>query len=107
MQNLLDEAIKVLSIHGKTLKNIVFVHTFRGDFYPKKDSLKIFLNIEYNNTSCSEMELPEIDPQLKLVGKNFWLERRYDSGYERWEFKKLPKFWKKLEGPVSPKWGRL
>lgn len=86
MANLLKETKRILEQHSKTFDDIIFV----GD---KSDHSKItvkeFLehaNFEYDDGFGSE----EINTDLILVGKDFWLERHEYDGSEWWEYKSMP-----------------
>lgn len=95
--NLLQETIKILNMNGKSLKDIQFVYTDEGCFVPT-NGCKQFLDVEYDNGYGEN----EIRMDLKLVGKDFWLERHEYDGSEWWEFKQLPKFTKNANHVVSP-----
>lgn len=95
--NLLQETITILSMNGKSLKDIQFVYTDEGCFVPT-NGCKRFLDVEYDNDFGGN----EIRMDLKLVGKDFWLERHEYDGSEWWEFKQLPKFTKNAKCVLSP-----
>ena len=97
MPNLLRETQKILAKNGLCLEDIVFISTSSGDFYPSNGG-RIFLNVEYNNGFGGQ----EIDPALKIVGRNWWLERQEYDGYEGWEFKRLPTFGNHTRRRVTP-----
>lgn len=83
--NFLQETKEILRNHELTLKDIKFVQTEKGSI-----SIKQFVdlaNIEYDPSFGS----PEIVLSLRVVGKDWWLERHEYDGSEWWEFKKKPK----------------
>ena len=94
--NLLRETVAILEENGKSLSDIQFVYTDEGCFIPT-NGCKQFLNVNYNNG----YGLNEIRLDLKLVGKDFWLERHEYGGAEWWEFKQLPKFDKNARSRIS------
>ena len=97
MSNLLQETIEILEYHGKTLSDIIFI---RQDHHYKWDqpacnhkiedleALKLLLDTEYDDGYGS----PEVNTNLQLVGKDFWLERHEYDGSEWWEYKTLPTY---------------
>lgn len=96
MANLLKETKEILEQHSKTFDDIIFV----GD---KSDHSKItvkeFLehaNFEYDDGFGSE----EINTDLILVGKDFWLERHEYDGSEWWEYKSMPNVNDFVDGAV-------
>lgn len=86
MANLLKETKEILERHSKTFDDILFV----GDKSDHtKMTVKEFLehaNVEYKNGYGVE----EINTDLILVGKDFWLERHEYDGSEWWEYKSMP-----------------
>ena len=86
MANLLEETKEILELHSKTFDDIIFV----GDKSDHtKMTVKEFLehaNVEYNDG----YGLEEINTDLILVGKDFWLERHEYDGSEWWEYKSMP-----------------
>lgn len=94
MINLLKETIDVLEANGKKLSDILFIkHDPIFDWEPKvrnckvnTELLKAILDIDYDNGYGAT----EINIRLKLVGKDFWLERKEYDGSEWWEYKELP-----------------
>lgn len=92
--NLLEETKEILSKHNKTLDDIEFAILIPSgwcidnkDFHILEGNLEKKLNVEYYNGYGSV----EVNLSLKLVGKNFWLERYEYDGSECWEYKELPK----------------
>ena len=86
MANLLKETKEILEQYGKTFDDVLFV----GDRATHtKMTVKEFLehaNVEYKNGYGIE----EINTELILVGKDFWLERHEYDGSEWWEYKSMP-----------------
>ena len=86
MANLLKETKEILERHSKTFDDILFV----GDEAThSKMTVKEFLehaNFEYDDG----YGLEEINTNLILVGKDFWLERGTYDGSEWWEYKSMP-----------------
>ena len=83
--NLLNETRDILLSNNKTFDDVIFV----GDEATHtKMTVKDFLehaNVEYKNGFGIE----EINTELILVGKDFWLERHEYDGSEWWEYKLL------------------
>ena len=96
MANLLKETKEILERHGKTFDDILFV----GDRTTHtKMTMKDFLehaNVEYKNGFGIE----EINTELILVGKDFWLERHEYDGSEWWEYKSMPNVNDFVDGAV-------
>ena len=84
--NLLNETRDILLSNNKTFDDVLFV----GDRATHtKMTVKDFLehaNVEYKNGYGIE----EINTDLILVGKDFWLERHEYDGSEWWEYKSMP-----------------
>lgn len=84
--NLLNETRDILLSNNKTFDDVLFV----GDEATHtKVTVKEFLehaNVEYKNGFGIE----EINTDLILVGKDFWLERHEYDGSEWWEYKSMP-----------------
>ena len=97
MKNLLKETIEELGYHNKTLSDIIFITSepFLRKHYNCKvneEQLQRLLDVDYDNGFGTE----EINPDLKLVGADFWLERHNYDGSEWWEFKELPVYKEEL-----------
>lgn len=84
--NLLNETRDILLSNNKTFDDVIFI----GDRTTHtKMTVKDFLehaNVEYKN-GCG---IEEINTDLILVGKDFWLERHSYDGSEWWEYKSIP-----------------
>ena len=96
MANLLKETKEILEQHGKTFDDVIFI----GDRTTHtKMTMKDFLehaNVEYKNGFGIE----EINTELILVGKDFWLERHEYDGSEWWEYKSMPNVNDFVDGAV-------
>lgn len=92
--NLLEETVEILSEHGFTASDVLWVSTGDG-YYFTWDQFRDIANIEYDSGYGSE----EINRELVVVGKNFWLERENYDGSEWWEFKTKPIKPKKSKKP--------
>lgn len=85
MMNLLKETEEVLSKHGKTFDNVLWIGG--RDFTISIEDFKKLADREYDNGYGA----PEVAIDLKVVGDNWWLERYEYDGAESWRFKTLPK----------------
>lgn len=93
--NLYLETIRILAIHGLGEKDILWIgnEKERLDF-PNK-SLKEFFDFYYYNGYGGI----NINDELYVVGKNWWLERHEYDGSEWWEFKTMLKKPDKIGDP--------
>lgn len=97
--NFKKETLDMLEKHNKTINDIEFITITKIDFSNSKgeivytsmcienDIKDIFnkFDFEYDN-GYGDSEIPDI----KIVGKDWWLERYEYDGSEWWEFKTLP-----------------
>lgn len=85
-RNLLDETIEVLKRHNKTHLDVYFVadSLYCATWNDFSDAAR---NINYDPGYGSV----EINPFLKVVGADWWLERHEYDGAEWWEYKTMPK----------------
>ena len=94
--NLLNETRDILLSNNKTFDDVIFI----GDRTTHtKMTVKDFLehaNVEYNGGYGIE----EINTELILVGKDFWLERHEYDGSEWWEYKSMPNVNDFVDGAV-------
>ena len=94
--NLLNETRDILLSNNKTFDDVIFI----GDRTTHtKMTVKDFLehaNVEYNGGYGIE----EINTDLILVGKDFWLERHEYDGSEWWEYKSMPNVNDFVDGAV-------
>jgi len=88
MVNLWCETVQFLIDNGKTTSDIVFVTDGCNCRLTNPKDLQQLLNLNYDNG----YGLAEVNPELKLVGKDFWLERSVYDGAEKWEFKEMPRY---------------
>ena len=94
--NLLNETRDILLSNNKTFDDVLFVG---DDSTHTKMTVKEFLehaNVEYNDG----YGLEEINTDLILVGKDFWLERGTYDGSEWWEYKSMPNINDFVDGVV-------
>ena len=82
--NLLSETLNILLENGKTPEDVLWV----GDEtrYMSWEDFKKAAYTSYDNGYGSE----EVFESLKIVGKDFWLERNSYDGSEWWEYKTYP-----------------
>lgn len=85
MKNFLEETILILQKNNKTIEDVIFICTGAGNVKDIKKFFK-FMDFEYD----AGYGLNVIPLNLKIVGKDFWLERREYDGSEWWEFKTYP-----------------
>lgn len=85
MQNLLEETLLELSAHRKTPSDVYWVGLRSETFCSWKEFSQV-ANFDYNDGYGGQ----EINDDLMVVGKDWWLERHEYDGAEWWEFKKLP-----------------
>lgn len=94
--NLLNETRDILLSNNKTFDDVIFIGD-RATY--TKVTVKEFLehaNVEYKNGFGIE----EINTDLILVGKDFWLERHEYDGSEWWEYKSMPNVNDFVDGAV-------
>ena len=84
MTNLLQETLEFLRDMDKTPADVCWVGDH--DSYYSWDEFATKANIEYDEGFGAY----EIDLALKVVGKDWWLERHEYDGSEWWEYKELP-----------------
>lgn len=94
IENLLKETIECLNENGKQESDVRWVGRKYFDYQTKE-------YVSYKNTwnnFCLNANFMydagyggnEIPMDLKVVGKDFWLERHEYDGSEWWEFKTIP-----------------
>lgn len=87
-ENLKNETLHALKENNKNSNDVRFVgFSYKNKFY--KVSFEEFLKIADFNYDNSYGGI-EINPDLVVVGDDFWLERHTYDGSEWWEFKILP-----------------
>ena len=85
MTNLLQETIRELNQHNKTWNDVLWVGG--SDFTISIEDFKKLANRDYDNGFGAQ----EVASDLKVVGKDWWLERCEYDGAEDWEYKTYPK----------------
>lgn len=83
-KNLWDETVKILEQFSKTFEDVVWIG--RDDFTISKEQFKKLSNRCYD----AGFGAPKVAMDLKIVGRDWWLERHEYDGSEWWEFKELP-----------------
>lgn len=83
--NLLEETLSLLIENDKSPDDIITV--IFGDFYTNWEQFaEVVADVNYDSGYGTE----EINQNIFIVGKNFWLERHQYDGSEWWEFKTTP-----------------
>ncbi len=86
MTNLLIETIEALTMAGKSFNDVRCV--CGNDFVISPARFKELADTTYD----SGFGAPEVATDLKIVGDNWWLERKEYDGAESWAFKTMPKW---------------
>lgn len=84
MTNLCVETKKILKEHGKSPSDIRWIGNL--NFRCATNDIDQLFQIEYD----SGFGGVEINPNLLVVGDDWWLERHEYDGSEWWEYKELP-----------------
>jgi hypothetical protein len=84
MSNLLKETIEYLKRNNKTPSDVLWCGN--TEFYFSWEVFTEMANKEYNDGYGGN----NVPLELKIVGKDFWLERHEYDGSEWWEYKELP-----------------
>ena len=84
MRNLVEETISFLKKHGKKWSDVVGV--CGNDFQITKEQFLELADKRYDSGYGGN----EVALDLKVVGKDFWLERNEYDGAEWWEYKEIP-----------------
>ena len=84
MRNLGEETISFLKKHGKKWSDVVGV--CGNDFQITKEQFLELADKRYDSGYGGN----EVALDLKVVGKDFWLERNKYDGAEWWEYKEIP-----------------
>lgn len=82
--NLLQETTEKLMTHNKTWNDVLWIGG--SDFTISIEDFKRVANREYYNGYGA----PEVAQDLKIVGKDWWLERSEYDGSEWWDYMTLP-----------------
>lgn len=85
MTNLLEETIKKIEEYGHTIHEVKFV-TDDDVYCDWEDFVRDVKNYNYD----AGFGGIEVNINLKVVGKDWWLERHEYDGSEWWEYKSLP-----------------
>ena len=83
--NLLNETVKALAEHNKTLKDVLAI---QGNSFGM--SIEDFIDLsdtEYDSGFGGAL----VADDLVIIGDNWWLERAEYDGSEWWEYKEKPK----------------
>lgn len=83
--NLLQETTEKLMTFNKTWNDVLWIGG--SSFTISIDEFKKLANQEYDDGYGS----PEVAQDLKVVGKDWWLERYEYDGAEEWVYKAYPK----------------
>ena len=102
MKNLYEELISILTEYNKTLDDIEFISMDTSSVYSKTNLVEIskdnFIEVakrtNYDDDGYGGVEIPK---SLKIVGKDWWLERHEYDGSEWFEFKTMPERPDKIE----------
>lgn len=85
MMNLLQETLEVLKENNKKEADVCFV-TNGENVFAWEEFCEVAKDINYDDGFGTN----EIKIELKIVGKDWWLEREEYDGSEWWEFKTIP-----------------
>jgi len=83
MQNLYEEIVTILECHNKTIDDIEFISMDTSSVYSKTNVVEIskdnFIEVAKRTNYYEGYGGAEIPSSLKVVGKDWWLERQeYD-----------------------------
>jgi len=82
--NLLQETKNIIKFFGKFQKDVEWVGT--QHVFMSWGSFKKWADVDYDNSFGGEV----INPDLLVVGEDWWLERHEYDGSEWWEYKEKP-----------------
>ncbi|MBQ1392104.1 MAG: hypothetical protein IIY81_00915 [Lachnospiraceae bacterium] len=85
MENLLKETLEALEDNGKKEEDVIFVTNGKKAF-----SWGRFKELAKNLIYDDGYGAVEINTELKIVGRDWWLERGEYDGSEWWDFKTPP-----------------
>lgn len=83
-EELAKETEEILTKHEKTWKDVRWIGDDRGCIDVKEFRKRA--DRRYDSGFGGQ----EVNPKLKVVGDDWWLERHEYDGSEWWEFKELP-----------------
>lgn len=95
IKNLYNETLQVLNEHNKSFDDVLNIVIIYEDDYQhdkeeyiidKNDFIEIAKTINYD----SGYGLPEINESLKIIGKDWYMEREEYDGSEWWDFRIKP-----------------
>lgn len=94
MPNLFEETEEMLIENGKAWDDVVFISNMKEGYFENYHEveidvdtfIKVAKTIEYDDGFGGN----EISLNLKIVGKNWWLERHEYDGSENWVYKEKP-----------------
>ncbi len=84
--NLLEETKQILRKNKHSISNAKFVRNAEG-YIPIADFVTQAQGFIYDN----ESDKPQVDPNLLIVGRFWWLSRVYADHQEYWVFHSRPK----------------
>jgi len=84
LMNLLTETVEMLDEVGRSSADVEFVSW--KEFYCSWPEFETAADFEYDSGYGGA----EVEVSLRVVGKDWWLERGEYDGSEWWEFKTLP-----------------
>lgn len=95
MKNLKQETIEALAEKGYTPKDVEFVMVTRYPMCEEEMPEEFEIDVESFWKEADQRYdegygTPEVSSSLKVVGKDWWLERAEYDGSEWWEFKQMP-----------------
>ena len=86
MKNLLVETIEFLNENKRGIEDVEWCGSETFGWFSFEDFVEI-ANVKYDPGFGGQ----EVAVDLKIVGKDFWLERHQYDGSEWWEYKEIPK----------------
>lgn len=95
--NLLEETRQILTKYHHTLEDIKYVQSGSLTAEVNIAILASLFNFKYDNG----FGWVKINHKLKLIGKDFWLERYVYDGAECWVYKEFPKIPEQLCSPLA------
>lgn len=94
--NFKTETLDALSENNKTENDVIGVYENELDQWLEWEEFKRRADFYYDNGYGGE----EINMDLKIIGKDWWLERRSYDGAEWWEFQQMPP-WDKRKPAIT------
>lgn len=84
MTNFYEETVNVIKDIGKTLDDVVYVSVCDGKYYKPEKFFEQIKDVEYD----AGYGIQEINPNIKIVFRDGFLERNEYDGSEWWRFVK-------------------